>query len=316
MSCHCRQQVWIVNSSSHGDCNFDARLVSKTRKDQQTFVLRLRQEHLLSQKHGKEKRRHVHTLQSVTRSELFKSANWFLSNQSSASKRPTDSRSIHPMRQLLLYEHNQVQRYVRIRQIVLSWALSSICQSAINQFFTRLIVAHCLLLFFSLSYPSWSIHREKCSTLPPFQWFHSAFASISVFTVNSDDCLFLFGVLHLRLRLYPTDVPSSCGGVWDPWSMEDQSCKLAMLLYYWSDDWVRSTIFRCSNIFDTEVSILNSFLYPKISCIHVFRSGSCNRFVKECGVDLSLCISTFIESPRSMYRDRKDKPTWPPFTTP
>ena len=79
------------------------------------------------------------------------------------------------------------------------------------------LVAHFLLL----SLPSWSITREKCSTLPTFQWFHSASAPVSMFTAKSDNCLILFSVLHLRRS-----------GMWDPWPVEYQSCKLAKLLQH------------------------------------------------------------------------------------
>ena len=34
---------------------------------------------------------------------------------------------------------------------------------------------------------------------------------------NSDNCLCL-SVSHVRRWIDPTDVPSSCSGVWDPWS--------------------------------------------------------------------------------------------------
>ena len=52
-----------------------------------------------------------------------------------------------------------------------------------------------------LSLPSWSNLREECWTLPPFQWFHSAFAPVLMFTTL---CVFL----HLRRRLSSTDVRS------------------------------------------------------------------------------------------------------------
>ena len=52
---------------------------------------------------------------------------------------------------------------------------------------------------------------------------------VSMFTTNSDNCLFLF-MLHIRRQLDLTDVPSCCCRVWDPWSAEYQSRKHAMLL--------------------------------------------------------------------------------------
>ena len=78
-------------------------------------------------------------------------------------------------------------------------------------------------------------------------------------------------VLHLRSRL------DSGSGVWGPQSVEYQSCTFAMFLQYWSRDWLRSNIcaiFCCRHPFDTEISILNSFLYPEVSCINVLCSGS------------------------------------------
>ena len=143
---------------------------------------------------------------------------------------------MHRSDQLLVYEHSQFLRYVRIHQIRQRAVVgsSSNRQSAISQCSLgySLHIA-CFTSSFSLFLPSWSVHREKCSTLPPLQWFHPAFAPVSMFTTNSDICLFLFSVLHLRRRLDSTDVRSlghlvvECR---DPSSVEHQSCKLAMLL--------------------------------------------------------------------------------------
>ena len=118
--------------------------------------------------------------------------------------------------------------------------------------FTLLLVAHCLLLCFSAPLslslsPSWSIHREKCSTLPPFQWFHPAFAPVSMFTISCDFCLF-----ETAARFNSCAIPgTSCCGVRDPWSVEYQSCELAMFLQHRSRDWLRSDIstnFRCEHL--------------------------------------------------------------------
>ena len=35
-----------------------------------------------------------------------------------------------------------------------------------------------------------SVHREKCSNLSTVHWFHSACTSVSMFTINADNCLF------------------------------------------------------------------------------------------------------------------------------
>ena len=75
---------------------------------------------------------------------------------------------------------------------------------------------------------------QNLSTDP---WFHSACASVSMFTINTDSCLFLFLLLCLCLRVCSLGArsiigssPSSCSGVWDPCSVEYHSCKLAILL--------------------------------------------------------------------------------------
>ena len=52
---------------------------------------------------------------------------------------------------------------------------------------------------------------------------------VSMFTTNSDNCLFLF-MLHIRRQLDSTDVAPGCCGVWDSRSAEYQSRKHAMLL--------------------------------------------------------------------------------------
>ena len=47
-------------------------------------------------------------------------------------------------------------------------------------------------------------------------------------------------------------------------------------------DWLRSHIctnFRCRYPFDSEIAILNSFLYPEGSCINVFRPRSCTQAI-------------------------------------
>ena len=68
-------------------------------------------------------------------------------NQSSASKRPTDSRPLHPVRQVFVNEHSRVLKYVRTRQI----RHGAVVQKCDQSMFTRLLVAHCVLLCFSLS---------------------------------------------------------------------------------------------------------------------------------------------------------------------
>ena len=88
------------HSSSRNNCTFDARLVSKTRKYQQTNILRfVRMTFVYRLTFHTQKKRHVHISQSVNRSKLVSSVSRFLSNQSSAPARSNAFRSIHPGRQ-------------------------------------------------------------------------------------------------------------------------------------------------------------------------------------------------------------------------
>ena len=102
-SVHCRvivdNRCEFKQSSSQGDCNFDARLVSKTRKYHKLTLLRfVRMTFVLRLRFRTKQRRRVHILQSVNRSTLVSSANRFSSNQSSSSTRSNASRSNHPER--------------------------------------------------------------------------------------------------------------------------------------------------------------------------------------------------------------------------
>ena len=104
--------------------------------------------------------------------------------------------------------------------------------------FTRLLVAHCLLPF--------SLSRHGPFIVRCAQLFHRS---------NSFNQL-----LHpSRLSQYIL--------WWSVGSMVSRiPCKLAMLLSYRSRDWLRSNIctnFGCKHLLDTEISILNSFLYTQ-----------------------------------------------------
>ena len=124
------------HSQSHDDCTFNPRLVSKTRKDQRN-----------SQGFCQDEFRPTNLVRSLARVPPQSSP------QRRAYLRSPDSSS---------------------RPAVGSLKQSPRCDQSM---FTLLLVAHCLLLFlffFSLLPSwSWSIHRAKCPTLPPFQWFRS-----------------------------------------------------------------------------------------------------------------------------------------------
>ena len=73
---------------------------------------------------------------------------------------------------------------------------------------------------------------RSAQTRQPFTGFTQL---ASMFTINADNCLFLCSCLQVCSPVTRSIIgssPSSCSGVWDPWSVEYQSCKLAMLLQY------------------------------------------------------------------------------------
>ena len=183
-------------SSSHCDYNFHAALVIKTRKYKQTSPSEIRQNDLRSPTQIPHlKKRHVHISQSANLSKIVSSAHRFLFNQYSASARSDAFRSIHPERRsdkVLVYEHSQVLKYVRIHQIRHRAVVgpSSNRQDAISQcsLACSLHVA-CFSSFLSFSFASWSIQSWEglnFSTGPVV----SAFAPVWMFTTRSDNCLF------------------------------------------------------------------------------------------------------------------------------
>ena len=160
----------------------------------------------------------------MTRSEFFRSANRLSSNQSSAfSCSYTDKPS------------PEIRAYHRIpdsssRCCVLF--LSSNCRGAISQgSLCHSLHIACFCSSSSLS-SSPVMVRSSCDVLnsSTAPMVSLSFAPVSMCTTNSDNCLLQFSVQHLRRRPDSTDVPSSCGGEWDSWSVEHQSCKCAMLL--------------------------------------------------------------------------------------
>ena len=85
---------------------------------------------------------------------------------------------------------------------------------------------------------------RSAQTSQPFTGFTQLVPSVSMCTINVDNCLFLFsrfpvimsvlcvhiGVAALHQIHHRLRHPSSCSGVWDPWSVEYHSCKFAMFL--------------------------------------------------------------------------------------
>ena len=157
---------------SHGDCNFDARLLSKTRKYQQTDISEIRQNDFRSptqvQNANKRKTRsHLAECDSfktrqfcqpilVRPIQCVNSVKHVSFNLSKASKRPT----------ALVYEHSQVVCYVRTHQIrhLLVVGSPSNRRGAISQ---------CLLVYsFHIACFSSSLSRHGPFVVRSAQLFH------------------------------------------------------------------------------------------------------------------------------------------------
>ena len=174
---------------------------------------------------------------------------------SRASKRPT----------VLVYEQIEVLRYVRIHQV----RHRTVFGSSSNR---KDAISQCLLgdslhiACFSSSLPRHGPFIVRSAQLfHPFNGFiqvlHPSRRSPPVTTI-------VFSAPPTSARFHNCALPgSSCSGVWDPRSVEYQSCKLAMLMWCKSRDWLCSnisTISRCKHLLDTEISTLNSFLDQKV----------------------------------------------------
>ena len=129
-------------------------------------------------------------------------------------------------------------------------------------------------------------------TCPPFTGFtqlaHPSRCSRSTLTtvcVCARDSVFTSGLqprhrIHQRLRQ-----PSSCCGVWDPWSVEYQSCKICNVVVVLKQrpGFVPTSaqFLRRRHFLDDEDSILNSFLYLEVPCVNVHRSLSCSQSIRQ-----------------------------------
>ena len=121
--------------------------------------------------------------------------------------------------------------------------------------------------------------REKCSNLSPFTGFTQLAHPSPMFTINADNCLFLCSCLWVCrpvTRSIMGSSPSSCSGVWDPWSVEYHPANLQCCCNTEAETGFVPTsarFLRCKHLLDTEVSILNSFLYPIIIVYHFASFG-------------------------------------------
>ena len=156
--------------------------------------------------------------------------------------------------------------------------------------FSELLVASCLplLLFFS-PLPS-ACQVLNSSTVA------KRFHSVCHLSQPTQPCptiarLFRFYTSWRQLVWFTKCLQSSCSGMWDPRSVEYQSCKCAVVFLYWSRDWLHSNILKflgCRHLLDTEISVLYSFLHrPKKTASVCFARGpALNRSVKEFAAEL------------------------------
>ena len=102
---------------------------------------------------------------------------------------------------------------------------------------------------------------------------------------SHDHCTYQFrplsvslSVSHIRRWIDPTDVPSSCGGVWDPWSVEYNPETLQCCCSTEAETGFVST---SAQSFDGRPFLIlrspscTRSCTQKLSCINVFRSGAC-----------------------------------------
>ena len=157
---------------------------------------------------------------------------------------------------------------------------------------------------------------RSAQTCPPFTGFTQLCTSVSTFAINIYNRMFLCSCLQVCRPVTRSIIgssPSSCSGVWDPWSAEYQSCTLAMLLQRTEAE--TGFVPTSAQFFAVGTFlILRSPSWTR-SCIQKYRVSMCfvrcpapNRSVKEFAVEQSLGISIFIGIPRSWYIDLRDNP--------
>ena len=152
-------------------------------------------------------------------------------------------------------------------------------------------------------------------------WFHSAGTSVSMFTINVDNCLFLCSCSSSRRSVFfgaavpsPASSPSSCSGVWvhGQWSTNPANLQCCCCSTGAETGFVPTS---------SQFFVVGTFLILRSpswtrSCSQKYRVSMCfvhslapNRPVKEFAVELSLCVSIFIGIPRSWYIDLRDSST-------
>ena len=235
LSCHCRQQCEFQHSSPHADCNFDARHVSKNSE-------------VLFNKETEKAR--LPTDSCLNNSKRPSLVNCISTNP--------ECRSDH---QRLVCNHSLVLiPRVSALSVISLKVLAKFGVSQCSQKF-RAASCHC---FASCHCCHDLFIVRSAQTRPPFTGFTQLCTSVSMFTINADNCMFLCSCLRVCSPVTRSIIgssPSSCSGVRDPWSVEYQCCCGAE-----AETRLRyniSAVLRCKHLLGTEVSVLNSFSYPK-----------------------------------------------------
>ena len=162
---------------------------------------------------------------------------------------------------------------------------------------------------------------RSAQTRLTFHWFHSACRSVSMFTINAGDCLFLLlspGLCvcvgaapphQIRQRLVTVILKRSVGSMINRIPIL-QTCNVVVVLKQ------RPASFQ---------HLPSSSLWAPSgtrSCIKKYRVSMCfvrcpalHRSSKKISIELSHSTLIFIGIPRYWYVDLRENPTRPPFTT-
>ena len=126
------------------------------------------------------------------------------------------------------------------------------------------------------------------SSLSTIHWFHSTCTSVSMFTINVDKHLLLCSWFLSWSRLYlcmcrcwgPLHLVGMCG-IHEQQNTNPanvQCCNTEAETGFVSNN---CADLRCKHLLDTEVSVLDFFLYPEIPRVNVLRSLSCSQSIRE-----------------------------------
>ena len=162
---------------------------------------------------------------------------------------------------------------------------------------------------------------RSAQNLSTVRWFHTACTSVSMFTTNADNCLFLCSCLRACVEsAAPSPDPSQARhldlvvqrGIHGQYKTNPANlqccCSIEAEIGFVPTS---AQFFAVGDFLDTEVSILNSFLYPKVQCVKgvsfavVLSIDPSKNSTSNC----HFVFSIFIGIPRSWYIDLRCSPT-------